>query len=89
MNQTSVWLLCALPLIRMLITGAFVLISGTIQGRSTGRYPTLEESCDACRGLLGYWQAPSIEPRDGPILAGEQDEDIRAANQPGAGSEAA
>jgi hypothetical protein len=71
-----VWLV---PLLRPVLTVGFVLLAGTIQGRTTGTWPTLSEWCGAVHQLHplarltrrgpGGRIGPSSDQDDEPIPA--------------------
>lgn len=59
------WWIWLVPVIRVFITGAFIVVAGLVQGKTTGRYPTLAESCEAFRTLLfGNPWKPLPGPKD-------------------------
>jgi hypothetical protein len=53
MNALPVWV-WLIPLLRPVLTLGFVLLAGTIQGRTTGTWPTLAEWCTAMHGLRAF-----------------------------------
>jgi hypothetical protein len=64
MLEAVPWWICILPALRVLATGIFVMLAGLLEGRATGHYPTLIESCEAFRTLLWggrYEPVQSIE----------------------------
>jgi hypothetical protein len=80
MLEAVPWWICLLPAFRVLATGIFVMLASLLEGRATGHYPTLIESCEAFRGLLWvgqYDRAESIE-REPACRPEDEDESMAA-----------
>lgn len=68
MSTIPLWLWLLLP-VHSVVTVAFVLAAGIIQGRTTGRYPSLRQWATALRDLQqpgGQETGPSSDQDDEP-----------------------
>jgi hypothetical protein len=61
MPYTLPWWIFLLPSIRPIMVLCFVIVAGTIQGRTTGKWPTLNEWCTA----VGAVRPPTALNRGG------------------------
>jgi len=58
MAELVPWWVWLIPLARTFLLAGFVLLAGLVQGRSSGRYPTLEQWCEALRAVH-RWHRPA------------------------------
>lgn len=58
--NTILWWICVVPFVQPVLMVTFVLVAGIIQGRTTGRWPTLVEWSMAMRTVRPFTRVPPI-----------------------------